>query len=174
MRSFEGLSTIQRHFQTGAKGTSQTPFDARRGSTDAMRFLAMQNNREISKGLVPPCFCYPVKRTETMQNAPERSALITDRRSVSEQNDITRALQTPKNQGFIHLPSQSTSRRRTIPSEPLQPPRAKATSCEVSSAGNNGKFKKTAKILRPSIGNRRTPLPVPETRGSRKGTSLLP
>ena len=113
-----------------------------------MRFLAMQNNREISKGLVPPCFCYPVKRTETMQNAPERSALITDRRSVSEQNDITRALQTPKNQGFIHLPSQSTSRRRTIPSEPLQPPRAKATSYEVFSAGNNGKSKKNAKILK--------------------------
>ena len=148
MRSFEGLSTIQRNFQTGApKGTSKTPSDARRGSTDGIRFLAMQNNREISKGLVPPCFCYPVKRTEIMQNAPERSALITDRRSVSEQNDITRALQTPKNQGFIH-PSQSTSRRRTIPSEPLQPPRAKATSCEVSSAGNNGKSKKNAKILK--------------------------
>ena len=84
-----------------------------------MRFLAMQNDREISKGLVPPCFCYPVKRTEIMQNAPERSALITDRRSVSEQNDITRALQSPKNQGFIHLLSQNTPHRRTIQSKPL-------------------------------------------------------
>ena len=107
-----------------------------------MGFLAMQNNREISKGLVPPCFCYPVKRTETMQNTPERSVLlITDLRSVLKQKDVTRAsrAESPR---FRSLPISKHPASGIIPSEPLHPPRAKATSCEVSSARNNGKFKK--------------------------------